>query len=397
MKRIIALLLITVTAMLCSCTETQNANLNKSYNPDTDVPYFYRLGDGGNPIAKSPDGYYFVGDFGVVVYMDKSTMKATPLCNKPNCNHTDKDTCGAFIAKGNASGSNIQYYEKYLYTINTRYNSDKQYDEPFLARYNPDGTGFKQITDPINTGDVGELDDWFIHRGYFYYSTMYGIYRLPMNEPKKKVETVFEAKKPEEESNNIHAMNAYGEYLYFEAFELNDDDNLDSHSYVLNLKTQELNTLKDEVAGFYNDKLITVEGNPDENKMYYKACGLDGSNTEEFETLKYGKVLRFDPERKLMYSFDNDNKAAYPSVLTAYDSSGKELYSTALPKDFSACETPQDESFFFEFIRDGDDEDSGKQYLYYASKDNVGKTLKLKKLCKLSWAKIVLPGYITVE
>ncbi|MGN1130385.1 MAG: hypothetical protein ACI4Q8_03455 [Ruminococcus sp.] len=394
MKKLITLLLTVATVLLCSCKATDTTDIKTSYNFETDVPYFYRTGDVINPIAISPDGYYFIGDFGVVIYMDKNTMEGTPLCNKPNCDHTDRETCNAYISK--SIGYFIQYYKGYIYTLNEVYNADKQYYEPILARYNLDGTGFKSMTNPINLSEAGSVADCFIHRGYFYYSTFYGIYRLSMDNLKGEAENLYKAENAEEECNNIHSLNAYGNYLYFEPFEINDEGETEEINYSLNLKTLELKKLADNVAGFFNDRLITAKGDPDKDKIYYRVCDLDGGNSRKYETLPIDDELRFDPLRKLHYVQIN-NDSIFPEKLTAYDSKGKEIYSTGLPKNSEISFTPQDENYFFEIRTQEDKNGKAKKWLWYAGKTDVGNELKFKKLCKLSWAKIELPGYITVE
>lgn len=386
MKRIIALFLIAVTAMLCSCTATQNANLNKSYNLETDVPYYYRHAN-TLPIAKSPDGYYIVGGSGIVVYVDKSTMKATPLCNKPNCKHDNIDTCRAYFAK--FGESNIQYYKGKIYVLNYHFNNDKLSDEPYLARYEADGTGGTQITDIIQD----KIVDWFIHRDYFYYSNDNELFRIPMNNLKSSPQKIFEPKEKAELTENITALNAYGDYIYFKATKKANEDEAEFGAYVMNqnsLKTKELNY---NVAGFYKDELITFKR--DGNKMRYKIGALDNTESREYEMLDYGNWLWFDPVRKLKVSAEI-GETIKQKRLYAYDYSDNELFSAKLEGEYIDFSTAQDEDCFFEFIRKKE-KGKDKLWLYYVDKNKTNNTFKLKKLCKLSLAKLDLPPYIISE
>ena len=40
----------------------------------------YHIG-GNAPMTKSDKGYYYIGEDGIVIFIDKETKKATPLCS----------------------------------------------------------------------------------------------------------------------------------------------------------------------------------------------------------------------------------------------------------------------------------------------------------------------------
>lgn len=75
----------------------------------------YWSGHGSNSIAATEDGYYFITPTGTyLMYFDIATKETIPVCNKPDCTHTDK-TCGCYLGSGNYVKGNIYYYQGKLY------------------------------------------------------------------------------------------------------------------------------------------------------------------------------------------------------------------------------------------------------------------------------------------
>lgn len=375
MKKLLSFFLVLTAVFLCSCSGTTGNVSGNTYNFETDVQYYYRIGI-PVPVTKSPDGYYVVGQHGEVTFVDKDSMKATVLCNKPNCSHEDMDICNAYIGeKGAGVGTQIQYYDGNLYSIKYKYNNDKEADEPLLVRYHLDGTGSKEITQPISDG----FEQWFVHRGYFYYCTDSEILRIPLNSPKSSAEKLFTAKYYEEGVSGITALNAYGDYLYFYASISSED----SKEYTLNLNSLDYKILDGySIEGFYNGELRLCKEN--ENGVAHFTALLDGSNITEVETTQANTMIDYDPERKIVYHFDK-TVGLFPSSYDLYDNNNQKLYSAKTPEGMQyTC--PQDEKYFFA-IKDGN--------LFCVDKMNSNS--KMKKLCKLNYAKFNTPAYITVE
>lgn len=83
--------------------------------------------------AYCENGYYYrFPNTGQIFFYDLSSAQAVPLCNKPECEHTEQeqDTCNSYI-RGIESG--IQYYNDKLYFL---VSSD---NELALYRQDPDG------------------------------------------------------------------------------------------------------------------------------------------------------------------------------------------------------------------------------------------------------------------
>ena len=120
------LLILGMLALPSGCNEQGSNNGNSDFNLETDMQYFYHKGVNNSPITKSEDGYYYVGDDGIIIYVDKESLSATPLCFEPNCLHDDPKTCNAYFdiydhldtdfAAG-AISSVIQYYQDKLYMV----------------------------------------------------------------------------------------------------------------------------------------------------------------------------------------------------------------------------------------------------------------------------------------
>lgn len=198
------------------------APAENTYLQDTDYAYMYD----GAPMAESPDGYYYrTSDF--VYYIDKQTMTAVPLCDKPDCLH-EKETdpekvsdCNACLPR--ASGDSlIAYIDGYLYVASTQVNANLMNEgdvNNVLVRMNPDGSKRETVLQFPHTAA-----HYLIHRGYLYYTdatysetesgeldAVYGVYRVPLKGG--KTETVYENDLP---NGVLDSMTAYGNYVYYE-------------------------------------------------------------------------------------------------------------------------------------------------------------------------------------
>ena len=92
------LLIICAAVFFYGCTNKSSySNSDDAYiNYATDMQLMYHIG-GNAPMTKSDKGYYYIGEDGIVIFIDKETKKATPLCSKPNCTHDDPETCDAYL------------------------------------------------------------------------------------------------------------------------------------------------------------------------------------------------------------------------------------------------------------------------------------------------------------
>lgn len=185
-------------------------------------------------INLSDKGYYFtVGTF--LYFWDKQSMKTTPLCNKPDCNHNDK-TCSANI---NAKDGNIYFYNDNIYYIQQEFDSSELTCN--IVRCSSDGSA----KDTLATVNDSKNNFMVVHRGYLYYSqTEYTvsdrsvggkkeilgattIYRLDLSNNSPKPEVFLEKSDFKVDGTPVVTkLSAYGNYLviYADCTQLSEDE-----------------------------------------------------------------------------------------------------------------------------------------------------------------------------
>jgi hypothetical protein len=300
----------------------------------------------------------------------------------------------------------IQYYDGNLYAIDFEYNNDRECYEPFLVKYDLDGTKYTKVTN--NLKGVSGLVDWFIHRGYFYYVTDHQICRISMDSPKSDSETVYELKSYLEETNNISELNAYGDYIYFTA---NTDVDTETENYKIKRLSVNVNDLENKettyensnvrVKTFYNGKAVFMSSNSTSTDYYLADLNMENPSLLTTQKLGYmlssdGKYLYVDNGNKLLSSSSSSKKDKYlGQTITVYDGNMNEVDSFVFPsKTVYHYLDGQDEDNFLVFM--ADDEDS--YTLSYISKSKIGsfkgKSAELTELCKLNWAENTSDNYI---
>ena len=375
--------------LLSACDDNAGditVNSNSAYNFKTDYQYYYHgLHGGGLPIAKSETGYYFFLPTRFLYYIDKESLETTPLCNKVNCLHNDRDECDAFfntyLVPSDIGGSfNIQYYDDSLYML---LRDEDEYGQFF-------GTSFYKVSlDGVTREKLIEFDHglsaWLVHRGYFYYTVekysdeidsfnvfdSFSIKRLPLDDLDAEPTEIFNSKDYCDNVDSTNRLIAYDDYIYTSADPIPQetlDEFLETGKLVvgasehkifsINTKDLTVNQLTNpdgEVnsPGFYNGKLLYSIGNSDENsKLRYYTSELDGSNHVFFKEMELGDYL-FCNENQLY--FENSWKNLVDEVSDDYDEikildSGLNVTSTfKIPHAFSIILRPQDADYFIMF------------------------------------------------
>lgn len=378
MKRLICLLLVFVlsVATFCGCNNNENNSSkvkgNIDYSKDMQI-YYHCVGDFSAPITKSDKGYYYVTNTDAgqkfIYYIDKGTQKVTPLCSKPNCLHDDPNTCDAYVnidefvfndSSGGFEQNVIQYYDGSLYTIcGENDKSNIEYNK-YLMKMDADGSNRERITDYFD----GVVKNWFIHKGYFYYSTDSSILRVPMDNTKQKPEVVYKAKHYIKDDENLfNSVVAYKNYIYFDVNEKDENGKGDGiKSICVNIDNKKNHILKvnNEKVGFEcfngNNMLLTYAN--DKEKIYYKA-DLEGNNPKKILTQSHNKMTTISSDGTYYYS-DNaiqvEKKLTKVQIITVYDKNMKEIDTFQLPKQNSNVYysfTPQDENNFIFTKYDG--------------------------------------------
>ena len=148
------LLTIYAAVFFYGCTNKSSySNFDDAYiNYATDMQLMYHIG-GNAPMTKSDKGYYYIGEDGIVIFIDKETKKATPLCSKPNCTHDDPEACDAYLnltqkpdTLVGAHDSAIQYNDGYLYALCGEYDKSYINYNTYLMRMKPDGSQRENLT-----------------------------------------------------------------------------------------------------------------------------------------------------------------------------------------------------------------------------------------------------------
>ena len=316
--------------------------------------------------------------------------------------HNDPDTCDAYVnSSENISqdslwgslGTAIQYYQGYLYMVCGEYDKSMIEYNTYLMKMDKDGTNRQKVTDYFDS----PFTNWFIHQGYFYYTSDSSVLRIPLMNPKSSPEEVYKAQHFIKDNENTYSsFCAYKNYIYFQVDELDEEGNgIGRQTICLNLDTMKKSFLKigknnASFSAFAGDSMIMYYSDGNE-KVYVKA-DLEGNNCKNIFSQKSNEIQSITGDGTYYY-FDNSfqvaNGSSKEQKITVCDENLKEIDTFKLPNvdtetyNFFA---PQDENcFLFEYFNEKDE-----RCLVMADKSQIGtiggNTIKFKELCKLKWA-----------
>lgn len=349
--------------LLSSCgvsSPTENA-----YLQDTDYAYMYD----GAPMAESPNGYYYrTSDF--VYYIDKQTMTAVPLCDKPDCLH-EKETdpekvtdCNACLLRAYGDPL-IAYYEGKLYVAAAQVNANLMNEgevSNVLVRMNSDGSERETVLQFPHTAT-----HYLIHRGYLYYTdatysetesgelgSVYGVYRVPLKGG--KTETVYENNLP---NGVLDRMTAYGNYVYYE-HRPNTDGVYSIEYYWFDIHTGEQGKLfsPPELVDpmqprFLNGKIYSVFyhnqdlENPEAHYFEYITCGLTGEELAPFDLFSTSPYYAMRPDETSFWYYAIPWRDE-PRLLQQYSADGTLLAQwEGADYSFNATMIPGSQEHFF--------------------------------------------------
>lgn len=404
MKKSIGLLLTVVLIFsvfaIAGCTDNTNSNSSEGiFNFNTDMQYYYNnISNAKLACTESDKGYYYRGDHGIVLFIDKKSMEGIPLCNKTNCMHNDPDVCDAY-----GYGS-IQYNDGYLYTDISEYNSEKMSDVSYILRVSEDGTEKEKITD----GFSETLLEWFIHRGYVYCLTNTGLYRLPLLSPKSEPKVIISFKELGSENVNIDKFTAYENYVYVSVSALpeeeSSEDNNFTHMFAYDIESEkyseiDFNGATPNIATFIDGKMITYEAVKNDDDSYntiYYISDLNGDNREEFAEYPSGNYLYSDGKyvyvdngAYLTFSekTEESTKNIFGQTIMVYDLKMNEVGSFILPfNEWIDMFAQGTEHFLISAVAE-----DGNYELYYLDKNEIpqykGAVADKKDICPLNWKK----------
>jgi hypothetical protein len=322
--------------------------------------------------------------------------------------HDNSSTCDAFVniseeividSMFGALGNVIQYYNGSLYMICGEYDNSMIEYNTYLMKMDKDGSNRKKITGYFDS----VITNWFIHRGYFYYTSDSSILRLSLDDTSSEPEVVYKAKyyiKGNE--NTFDELYAYKNYLYFIVNEKNaEGEGSGEASICLNLDTKKKKELK---IGKYNVYLNTFAGDSlilsyvnSIEKVYFRT-DLEGNEEEKILTQAKSEVTSLTSDGTYYYC-DNGNQANKKSKteqkIVVYDKDMKVVDTFKLPEmdtDTYNFFTPQDENYFlFESYS------NGNHTLVLADKSQIGKingeTIECSELCSLDYGNVKANQY----
>lgn len=335
MKQKIAILLLitlSITILLCGCHD-KNTQLQENYDFRTDCQLVNSLSVWNNNIAKCETGYYvLIGE--KIYYIEKETMQATFLCNKPNCLHNNDD-CNAQIG----TVDSICYSDGYIYYLSNAAD-EHQFNGAYLTRMSADGSQRKNIL----YMDIKPVD-WIIHRGYFYYAIQkytvdestgledvnYAdcyIYSYPTDESSRDAKEMYFAEEIRKDAQ-INSLIAYGDNIYFQLYGMqrNDKSIEVRKSLKMNIQNHSVTEMVSSTGYSLNQPmyldgmLVFSSGESHNGKYVYYKTDFDGNNPEKFCETYEGESVVCDG--KYLY-IDNYYTLAMPSIFPQDDPVNKE-------------------------------------------------------------------------
>ena len=405
------------------------ADLNEVFQEDVndvvvgeDYQYQYAL-DGGSLTQKVENGYYHLNN-NIIYYIDEETMKANPICCKPNCLHGEEASekriqkCSAYT-----TSYQIQYYQGSIYIAESVLDeNDKNYT--VFYKIAKDGASKEEIFRMKNVS----FGSWALHRGYIYYTTSQYYPEFNEVDPgevqaycklnrisvsgKGEPETLYECKEVEY-NGQIYQPFLYGNHVYVAFFGTREDRSADSledqkklcvekmlHYDIADGTSNYIEVDEDSIVAklnIYRGKLLFYGyyyAYDDERNCQYYVSDLDGSNMQKIfrtgkPTDRYvtdGKYLYCDNYFEILYA---SAKEDVPQTIQVYDKNLKgidivELDYSERPDAWYVCGS--DSKYFFEAESFLDEESVIKQGdILYFDKSEIG-TIKGKvwnaKKCK---------------
>lgn len=293
-KRVLSLVLaLCMTMGLSACNGGNSFHSPESYAdlPDhyvqgADYPMSFYGGAGGPYITPAESGYYFLADH-YLYYLDEETLKATPLCNRPDCTH-DED-CSAYFDYD--SNRFIQYYEGKLYVQAMLKDTDKTgiSQEYGLYEVDPESCS-RRLVCKLGFASSDGTYAYYLHRGYLYIyqydseSQNQRLYRVALDEltEEPKGELIYEGKTP-----LVWFPYMYGNH-YIMLNTKEDGDRLKGYLLDYNLKDGSTFEVKDPSEAKVS--LLFTSGAVDHSLIFYPSDLEDKSGTQiDFYRYDYDK------------------------------------------------------------------------------------------------------------
>ena len=190
-KRLLSILLAALfTFSLAACQKESNGNLNIPTTQTASSDFQKNLHQTGRlsglpSFVETDTGWYF--SYGSLYYIGKEDMRATVVCAKPDCDHTDDNICNARIHADyllNDAGK--------IFYVTTKFENGAGIKR--VESVNHDATERKTVQElkfQEEVMDDASGDTAICHRGYIYYVSDYTIYRTVPGGEKDAAEIVW--------------------------------------------------------------------------------------------------------------------------------------------------------------------------------------------------------------
>ena len=180
-KRVFAALLaVLLTFSLAGCQRSEKLDIPDSQNGSDDFQKNLHQTDKLS-FLETDTGYYFT--WSSLYYIAKDTMTATPVCAKPECDHTDENVCNAIIhADYILTGGERIYYVGYD-------NEPKTVGSVKLDATNRETVQELKFNETSNS--QSSYDRAIYHRGYVYYISDDILYRVKLGGEKDSAEIIW--------------------------------------------------------------------------------------------------------------------------------------------------------------------------------------------------------------
>lgn len=396
MRKKVCFLLVTISILMLAGCGKEKIIYEDTYIQGQDFPYQYSgcTYEFGVSTVETEDGYYkLMNKF--LYYIDKKTMKTTPLCGKTDCLHDKEkgkhlEECNAFV---NSEDGYIYQYGDYMYFLSLEYNKTENAYENNLYRISMDASNREKVCKLKEK----KISLWMIHRGYVYYVTdkdkHNALMRFSLDDSTHKAETVTVLK-------NVYNADpseliAYGNYVYFYTLGFNKDiknDLSDNWTKTMancwvcyNIKTGEVKELFPEQVRngetvkivqnirFFKDKIITeysyMDKKNEDGKSVYQ-FDLNGENKKKILELEDAMdCICADENYLYVYNSWRDSVAdgkEKPQMLV-YDKDLKKIDNMEMPISAYTHLSPGNKDCFL-MGQEGEDTSA----IVYIKKDKIG-------------------------
>ena len=253
----------------------------------------------GRPtMVEAEDGFYSVEGGMYLRYYDKKAGKATVVCNKPNCDHSNTETCGGAI-----NAFEIQYYNGKIYFTDTFVETNDRR----LMSINADGSNEKvvQILEDNREYMYADNASFIIHRGIVYYILSTG--EVMANELGGKLEDAIpvfnESLEKVEFQNGVQVISgntsmrmlyADGENIYLRLMEKVNNSYVETfyqYNVTKNESKQVFQIPTKEIVGEWEETGVKSEGWYIEGNDLYYFLSENGLWKYNFETRENKKII----------------------------------------------------------------------------------------------------------